>query len=110
MTDNVIIFPKQIEKQQLQSLDEILERVEENRREHINYILDELAAFVFQRAHEEGFDMEQDDLYKDSILVVESIRSMLCKSVSIPHPLQKITEELISIEDEEVKGDGPSAA
>lgn len=109
MTNNVIVFPKQIEKQQLQSLDEILERVEENRREHINYVLDELAAFVFQRAHEEGFDIDQDELYKDTILVVESIRSMLCKSVSINHPLQKITEDLISIEDE-VKGDGPTVA
>jgi len=41
-------------------------------------------------------------------LVVESIRSLLCKARSINHPLQKITEDLISISGEE--GDGPQVA
>lgn len=108
MTDNIIIFPKPKQNQQLQSLPEILGRVEENRKEHISYIVDDLASFIFQRAHEEGFDLEQDDLHKDCTLVVESIRSMLCKAIRIDHPLQKITESLISIDSEE--GEGPSAA
>lgn len=108
MTDNIIIFPKPIQNQQLQSLPEILGRVEENRKEHINYIVEDLASFIFQRAHEEGFDLEQDDLHKDCMLVVESMRAMLCKSIRINHPLQKITESLISIDSEE--GEGPSAA
>lgn len=108
MTDNIIVFPKQNHNQQLQSLPEILGRVEENRKEHINYIVDDLAGFIFQRAHEEGFDLEGDELYKDCTLVVESIRSLLSKAISINHPLQKITEDLISISSEE--GDGPQAA
>lgn len=106
MTDNVVIFPKQAA--QLQSLDQIIGAVEENRKEHVNYLMEDISNFIYGMAMDAGFDIDQDDLFKDSVLVTEAIQSLLLKAAGIYHPLQDITKELISFEREE--GDGPVVA
>lgn len=105
---NVIVFPKLPPQHKLQSLDQILEQVEENKKEHINYLMEDISNFIYGIAMDAGFDIDQDELFKDSVLVTEGIRSMLCKSVGIEHPLQDIVKDLISFDREE--GESPTVA
>lgn len=67
--------------------------VEETRREHAEYLLDETLSFLFGRCQEEGFDLTSDKCAKTTALLVESYKAALYKSVGIEHPLQFVAEE-----------------
>lgn len=94
---NVVAFPKAHKDAPAQSLEEVIERVSENRREHVNHIVDELGSFFVARAYDEGFPIDGDDCFKDVILVVEAMRSAMYKSVGLEHPIQTVVEHVISL-------------
>ena len=94
---NVVAFPKAHKDAPAQSLEEVIERVSENRREHVNHIVDELGSFFVARAYEEGFTIDGDVCFKDVILVVEAMRSAMYKSVGLEHPIQTVVEHVISL-------------
>lgn len=96
---NVVAFPKAHKDAPAQSLEEVIERVSENRREHVNHIVDELGSFFVARAYDEGFPIDGDDCLKDVILVVEAMRSAMYKSIGLNHPMQAIVASVISLGD-----------
>ena len=97
---NVVAFPKAHKDAPAQSLEEVIERVSENRREHVNHIVDELGSFFVARAYDEGFPIDGDDCFKDVILVVEAMRSAMYKSVGLEHPIQTVVDNVISLGDD----------
>lgn len=98
---NVVAFPKAHKDAPAQSLEEVIERVSENRREHINHIVDDLGSFFVARAYEEGFGVDSDDCFKDVILVIEAMRSAMYKSVGLEHPMQHVVDSVISLGDDD---------
>lgn len=100
MTDNVVMFPKAKRDSPLNTREEVEAKVTEGRREHIEYIIDETLSFVFSRCYEEGFNLNDDDCFKTTGMLVEAMRAALLKSVGISHPLHSLAEELfVSDED-----------
>lgn len=95
---NVVIFPKQKKDAPPITMEEIYENVAEARREHIEFLLDDVLAFAFQRCYEEGFNLGNDDCLKSTALLVESFRAGLYNTVGIPHPLHT-TAETIFVEE-----------
>ncbi len=91
---NVVIFPKQKRDTPPQTIEELYENVEGTRKEHIEFLLDDVLAFVFQRCYDEGFDLGQDECMKSTALLVESFRAGLYNTVGIQHPLQHVADSV----------------
>ena len=97
--NNVVIFPKsKREGSPVQSHDELIEKVMEARKEHIEYLIDEVMSAVFQRCIDEGFDLTKSEAVKPTCLLVEAFRSSLFSTCGIEHPLQQ-TADQIFVED-----------
>lgn len=103
--NNIVVFPKAHRTSALQSMDQILDHVAENRREHIAYLVDDISEYVFQRAELEGFHITHEDYIKSTALFIESMRAMLYSSARLDHPLHKITDEVISFNTDEKEED-----
>jgi hypothetical protein len=74
---------------------------------HINEALETIIPMLFNNITIAGFDIvpdEEDDdsNLKDNALVVESIRSILCKYYDMKHPLQDVAEEFFFHKEEGV--------
>lgn len=74
-----------------------------------NHICETLMAVVpllFNNIELAGFSIDPaeglDDTIKDGTLIVEAIKSLLCKHYGIHHPLQQVADALFEIDD--VKG------
>ncbi len=101
MTDNVIQFPRLKRNTPPQSIEELNKNIEETRREHIEYVIDETMSIAFQRAFDEGFDLGQDDCFKTTAMLIEAYRAALYKTVGIYHPLHDFAETAFAITDED---------
>lgn len=96
---NVVIFPKsKREGSPIQNHDELIEKVMEARKDHIEYLVDEVMSAVFQRCADEGFDLTKDSSVKPTCLLVEALRSSLLSTCGLEHPLQ-LTAEQIFVEE-----------
>lgn len=100
-TNNVVVFPKARSRNPLQSMDEILDHISENRKEHIQYLVEDISDYVIQRAEVEGFHVTAEEHTKSTMLFIESMRAMLYSSARLNHPLHKITEDVIVVTNEE---------
>lgn len=98
---NVIAFPGSKRKTPPQTMEELLESVEETRREHIEYLIDDILPFVFQRCLDEGFDLGTDDCLKSTALLVESFRAALYNTAGIEHNLHSVAEQCFKLEEVE---------
>lgn len=96
---NVIVFPKGKRDTPPQSMEELLENVEFTRKEHIEYVMDEVLSFVFSRVYEDGFDLGAEECLKTTALLVESMRSALYKTVGIEHAFHAMAEDVFNIVD-----------
>ena len=101
MTSNVIQFPKLKRNTPPQSMEERSRNIEETRKEHIEYVIDESMSFAFQKAYDEGFDLGQDECFKITALLVEAYRAALYRTVDISHPLHEFADTAFAITDEE---------
>ena len=97
---NVIIFPKAKRDTPPLTMEQLLENVEGTRKEHVEFLIDDLMSFVFQRSYEEGFDMGSDESIKQTALLVESFRAALYKVAGIAHPLHTVADTMF-VEDDE---------
>jgi hypothetical protein len=97
---NVIQFPSRGKSAQAAlSEKEISENVSFMKHNHINETLNTLVPMIFNNIELAGFHLipdedEVDENLKDSALMVESLRSLLCKHYGMKHPFQKLAEEI----------------
>jgi hypothetical protein len=98
MSDNVIAFPKGKNHSPPQTVEEAMASVEANRKEVIDYLVDDACAFVFNKLYDEGFDLSDDHCTKHTALIIESMKSALCATVNIDHPLQQLSDKIFEFE------------
>jgi hypothetical protein len=107
--DNVIQFPKGKLGSPPQSIEEVIEAVENSRREHIEMFMSLMIPFVFQKACDEGFDITQDQCIKTNTFFVESLNAVLCKAAGMHHPIHDVVDEiadgLLDDDDDEEKAE-----
>ena len=97
---NVIQFPKGKYNSPPQNLEEIIETVENSRKEHIEMFLSVIIPYVFQRACDEGFDITQESCAATNTFFLESLNAALCKTVGIYHPIHDVVNDIINGSDE----------
>ena len=106
--NNVIEFPN---KNKLLSgkpkdMIEVTLNVNQIRFNHINETLQAVVPMIFSNIELAGFDFipnedDEDPNIKDGALLVECLRSMLCKHYNIEHPLQRVAEEMFIRQDDD---------
>ena len=100
----VLKFPHQNKK--VPSAEELDVNIEAYKLSKVDIVADELYEDLFTKMHLFGFDTTKDSDYKDVALVVESIRSLLCKTYGVTHPLQQFAEKSVTFEvDVDVESD-----
>ena len=97
--NNVVLFPRQKKDTPPTTIEEIYENATETRKEHVEYVLDDVLAFVFQRCYDEGFNLGDDICIKSTSMIVETLRAGLYRSVGIPHPLHDSADRMF-VEDD----------
>jgi len=106
--NNIIEFPN---KNKLltgkpKDMIEVTLNVNQIRFNHINETLQAVVPMIFSNIELAGFDFipnedDEDPNIKDGALLVECLRSMLCKHYNIEHPLQRVAEELFIRQDDD---------
>lgn len=100
MNNNIIKFPKGKKDAPPQSLEETLERVETARKEHIEYVVDEVLSYAFSRLADEGFDLADEDHAKHTALLIKSFEAALYKCSRLDHPLHELAEKMFTFEND----------
>lgn len=105
ISNNIIQFPKNTSTRMMppQSVDEIEDNVDNLRFIHIQESLEAVIPIVFNSLAVLGFDPDTDEdptMVKDGCLIVESIRSFLCKNYKLGHPLQLIAKGFFNEDNE----------
>jgi hypothetical protein len=72
---------------------------------HINETLETIVPMLFNNMELAGFQVvpmedEEDENIKDVALIVESIRSLMCKYYGIQHPFQQLSDNLFNPNDD----------
>lgn len=97
---NVIQFPLRNRTNFTQDhLEEMREQALLNKIEFVHFLTDEMAEELFYKIGMLGFNFDDDDFSKDVALVIESLRSLILKSMGVTHGLQQVAEQLIDFTD-----------
>jgi hypothetical protein len=102
--DNVIVFPKanaQIEKNI--NAEDIQRNMDMMKHYHIQETILNLAPIIFNQLDIAGFGLsdEEDDDVKDGAMIIEALRSYMCKYYDEYHPFQIIAENVFIPKDDE---------
>lgn len=105
MSNNVVMFPKsKIENPaNISKLEDIQQNMEMMKHYHIQETILNITPMIFNQLDIAGFglsDDENEDI-KDGALIVEALRSMMCKYYGIYHPFQIIADTVFLDEDQE---------
>jgi len=96
---NVVKFPKvNTNYAATASLEEMKAEAEKNRVEFVNYMSGELIEELFFKMQVLGFEFDDDKYMKDCVMVSESLKSLILKSLNVHHGLQDAAEKLIDIQ------------
>jgi hypothetical protein len=98
---NIIVFPKNKRASPPNSIDEINKNIEEARKYKIDLDIDEFLKISEEYFNELGYDIGIEENLKSYAVFVESLTSLVYKSVGYTHPFQILSEELVKIKNEE---------
>lgn len=106
-SNNVVAFPKPYSgPKEIVNAEDISRNLDMMKQFHIQETLTNIIPMVFNQLDISGFSMVDDDLdidttLKDGALIVESLRSFMCKYYEIYHPFQKLAENVFEADNEE---------
>lgn len=96
-SNNVIIFPKVPLRSPPHTMEELRIHIDNTRKDHIEYIIDEMMPRIFSWVEEEGFNIIDENCVKSTALFIESFKAVLYKSVEIDHFLHQVAEDSCEI-------------
>jgi hypothetical protein len=86
------------------NVEEIDQRMQMVKFQHIIETMETIMPILFNQIEVAGFNIDEDDEsfsnIKDGALVIESVRSFLCKCQGIDHPFQTIADAVFEKKDE----------
>ena len=90
--DNVVLFPNIKKDSPPQNMEELIEKVEETRREHVEYIVEDMLPGMFSYLSSEGFDLDMEEYEQTTAFFVESFKAALLKCCGIEHSFHAMAE------------------
>lgn len=102
-TSNVIQFPKK-NANNPEDIESIKSKMDMMKHYHIQETIATVAPMIFNQLEVAGFHLADDEStdLKDGALIIEALRSMMCKHYSIYHPFQQISENVFAEDKEEI--------
>jgi len=103
--NNIVLFPQRDNPRNImpQTIEEVIENMDDVRQVHIQESLENMMPMLFDRLSLAGFNLDEDDpnITKHGALVVEAVRSFLCRVYGMDHPLQIIANNLFEADDDD---------
>jgi hypothetical protein len=95
---NVITFPKGRKDAPPQSLEETLDIVQKLRQDTLHATVNVLATNVMIMLGEAGIDVMEEKYMQDSALLIESLTSLVSRSLDLKHALQDFAETCFTMD------------
>jgi len=100
---NVVAFPGKMSLHPPQNEEELKSHAQLIRQKFIQNHAVDFAFDVFRTLETHGFDLRADDQSRyDLVLISEAIKSSLCRSMGIKHPLQEFAQNIINLKDADI--------
>jgi hypothetical protein len=97
---NIIKFPKPHKNPFVGSnLEELILQAAQNKMDFVSFLSAELIEELFYKLSIMGFTFDDPSYIKDSVMVVEALKSLMLKTMGIEHSLQHAAEKLIELPD-----------
>ena len=95
--DNVIPFPKKYRRPTTPAQDKAMaEKIKkEHQKIYCQAMCDEITENILIKLHSENIKVTEKNFLKDYKLVAEALKSMMLRTQSIKHPLQKKTDKAV---------------
>lgn len=94
MTDNVIAFPGFKRESPPQSVEEIVDRVTQTRKDHVEMIMNDVIPDLIHMFGSYGIDINSDESVKDVAMIMESVKSMVSRQYRLPHPFHEMVDNI----------------
>lgn len=104
-SNNVISFPKPyVGPNQAINGEEITRKMDMMKLYHIQETISNIAPMIFNQLDLAGFDVSDEETMdiKDGALLVEALRSIMCKYYGMYHPFQQISQSVFLPDQEEI--------
>jgi|TARA_R110000744_G_scaffold23505_4_gene59545 hypothetical protein len=103
-TSNVIRFPFEGQSHPPQSEEELRKSLLDVKQRFVTASAVEFAFGVFRNMEQSGCDIKTDEKARhDLILISESIKSAMYRSVGMDHPLQKFAADVVEISEADIE-------
>jgi len=96
-SNNVVVFPRNFN---IPSLDDIQTKIKDSKLEIVETATGQICEELFMMIEGLGFNVGQKKCFKDTIFLVEAVKSLLYHSINEEHPFQKISQDIITIPDD----------
>lgn len=93
MDDNVISFPQ---RKLPTTTAEVKANLDAIQHVYLNEVTEVLVSTLVAQMEAGGFDILREDHNKDFVFMLETVRSCLCKTCDVYHPIQDIAEEILA--------------
>jgi len=101
---NIVKFPGLHRHAPPQSEEEMHENIRRVRETFITKNAVDMAFNVFQELENSGIDISEDDkMQYDLILISESIKAAMFRSLKMKHPLHEFSENIINLNDSDIQ-------
>lgn len=94
MSDNVVLFPKIKRDSPPQTIEEIADKISQTRKDHVENLMYDMAPDIVNLLGSYGLDVTDPDNIKDTAMVMESIKSMVCRQYNIDHSFHKMVDTI----------------
>ena len=94
MTDNVIVFPGFKRDAAPQNLEEIVDKVTQTRKEHVDMVMNDMIPEIIHIFGAYGINITDDKYVKDVAMIMESTKSMLHRQYNLEHPFHKMVDSV----------------
>lgn len=94
VTDNVVLFPGLKRESPPQTVEEIVDRVTQTRKDHVEGVLHDLIPEFMHLFGSYGLDINSDNNIKDVAMIVESIKAMIMRQYNLPHQFHEMVDSI----------------
>lgn len=94
MTDNVVLFPGMRRDAPPQSIEEITDRVTQNRKDHIEEVMYQIIPEMIYMFGSHGLDVNSDEYIKDVAMIMESIKSLASRQYQLEHSFHSMVDNI----------------
>lgn len=106
-SNNIVAFPKAYSgPKETITVEDVDNKIDTIKQYHIQETLTNIIPIIFTNLDISGFsiddDFQEDKTLKDGALIVESIRSFMCKYYGIYHPFQKLADNVFESDIQDV--------